>query len=81
MGKENWLEYMMRQKEKLERVLNVDNDNFFKLSHIFLYLCLNDSLFPRLQEYNQFHIYDNVPSTKNFSMWIFAAGMDNVLDV
>ena len=26
MVKENWLKYVMWQKEKLERVLNVDND-------------------------------------------------------
>ena len=51
---------MMQQKEKLE---SVDNDKILELSHIFL--------FPRLQEYNQFHIYDNVPSPKNFPMWIF----------
>ena len=25
----------------------------------------------KLQEYNQFHIYDNVLSAKNFPMWIF----------
>ena len=59
---------MMQQKEKLE---SVDNDKILELLHIFLYLFLNDSLFPRLQEYNQFHIYDNVPSPKNFPMWIF----------
>ena len=59
---------------------------FFEILDIFMYLFLNDSLFPRLQEYNQFHIY-NVPSTKNFicgflcpckinKFWDFAAGMD-----
>ena len=73
MAKENWVKYVMQQKEKFECVLNVDNDKIFKLSQIFLYLFLNDSLFPRLQEYNQFHIYDNVTSTKNVPMWIFAA--------
>ena len=50
MGKENWLKYDMQQKEKLERLLNVDNDKFLKLSHIFLYHFLNDSFSPRLQE-------------------------------
>ena len=29
MGKENWLKYVTRQKEKLETVLNVDNDKKF----------------------------------------------------
>ena len=29
MGKENWLKFVMQQKEKLERVLNVDNDKIF----------------------------------------------------
>ena len=43
----------------------------FKLSHLCLYLFLNDSLFSKLQEYHQFHIYDNVPSAKNFPMQIF----------
>ena len=88
----------MQQKEKLEKVLNVDIGKIFLNYHT--YSCiffLNDSLFPRLQEYNQFHIY-NVPSTKNFICGFlcpckinkilrfycwhgFAAGMDNVPDV
>ena len=29
MGKENWLKYVMQQKEKLEIVLNVDDDKTF----------------------------------------------------
>ena len=29
MGKENWLKFVMQQKEKLERVLNADNDKIF----------------------------------------------------
>ena len=29
MGKENWLKFVMQQKEKLERVLNLDNDKNF----------------------------------------------------
>ena len=29
MGEENWLKYVMQQKKKLERVLNVDNDKIF----------------------------------------------------
>ena len=29
--------------------------------HTWLYQCLNDSLFPNFQEYNQFHIYNNIP--------------------
>ena len=42
--------------------------------HTYVYLFLNDSLFPKRQEYNLFHIYDdvhvydNVPSAKNFPM-------------
>ena len=33
---------------------------------------LNDSLFPKLQEYNQFHNY-NVSSTKNFQLLNFVS--------
>ena len=29
MRKENWLKYVMQKKEKLERVLAVDNDQKF----------------------------------------------------
>ena len=65
MGKKSWLKYVMQQKEKLEGVLNIDNAKFKKLSQICLSL-LNDSLFAKIQEYNQFHIWDNVPSTKIF---------------
>ena len=54
---------------------------FFKSSHIYLYLFLNDSLFPKLQEYNQFHICDNVSSAQNFPSMDFSAGMDNIPDV
>ena len=54
---------------------------FFKLSYIYLYLFLNDSLFPKLQEYNQFHICDNVLSAQNFPSMDFSAGMDNIPDV
>ena len=64
----------MQQNERLERVLNVDNDEIFlKLSHVCLYLFLNDILFPKFQEYNKFHIYDNVSSTKIFSYVDFCA--------
>ena len=68
-GKKMWLKCVMQQKEKLERVLNIDNDKIVKLSklsHVCLYLFLKDSLFPKLQEYNQFYICDNVPSPKIF---------------
>ena len=58
----------MQQNKKLEKVLNVGNNKIFTC----LYLFLHDGLFPKFKEYNQFHIYDNVPSTKNFSMWIFS---------
>ena len=29
MEKENWLKYVMEEKEKLERDLNIDNDKTF----------------------------------------------------
>ena len=29
MGKVNWLKYVMEEKEKLERDLNIDNDKTF----------------------------------------------------
>ena len=81
MAKENWVKYVMQQKEKFECVLNVDNDKIFKLSQIFLYLFLNDSLFPRLPEYNQFHIHDSVDfcaPVKLTKFGDFATGTDNV---
>ena len=37
--------------------------NLFQNCHVWLYLFLNDSLFPNLQEYNQFHIYENYQTT------------------
>ena len=53
----------MQQKEKLERVLNVGNDKIFVIVIHMSVSFLNDSLFPILQKYNQFDIYNNVPST------------------
>ena len=38
--------------------------NLFENCHAQLSLFLNDSLFGNLQEYNQFHIYDNIPRSK-----------------
>ena len=68
MGKENWLKYVMQQKEKLERVLIVDNDKNFLNYHTYLFIYLHDNLFLGLQECNKFHVYDNVPSMKKFLM-------------
>ena len=60
----------MRLKEKIERVLNVDNDKIFEIAtHTYVYF-LNGSLFPKLREYHQFHIYQNVPRTQSLPMWI-----------
>ena len=68
MGKENWLKYVMQEKEKLERDLNKENDKTSKLLLICLYVFLNDSVFLKLQEYNWFHISDNVPNARNFPL-------------
>ena len=41
------------------------------MSYICLHLFLNDSLFGKLYEYNEFHIYDNVPGAEHFPMRAF----------
>ena len=43
MEKENWLKYVMRQKDKLERVLNVDNDKNFEIATHTYVSFLNES--------------------------------------
>ena len=87
-GKRKLAEICDAAKGKTWKSIECRQWQIFLSCHTRLYLFLKWQFFPKLQEYNQFHLFvmeisyvDFCAPVKSTKFWDFAAAIDNVLDV